>query len=255
MKTLRLAGILLSILFVAMPLIKNVRAGDPQQTAAAWVGTYRGTLPCSDCQGVETELTLNPNQTYKLISRKLGKKGPAFVMGGKISWNKAGTMVTLDGMKDLSQPYVYSLNGLSLTQMDVNGSPYPGETAAKYVLQKGEPSVQEKYWKLISLYGITVEKEKTWRKDPHIMLLADENRLNGSSHCNIISGNYALSEGGGIKFSEIVLTKTACEVMDLEVNLTKVLEIVDGYTISGDTLKLHKAKMVPSAIFVAVYGK
>jgi heat shock protein HslJ len=137
----------------------------------------------------------------------------------------------------------------------MNGNPHAGELAAKYVMQKGEPAVEEKYWKLTSLYGIGVEKEKTWRKEPHIMLVADENRLNGSGHCNIISGNYVLTEGGGLKFSQMVLTKTECENMDIETNLAKVLEMIDGFTISGDTLKLHKAKMVPSAVFVAVYPK
>ncbi len=254
MKSTKIITALLCGLFATIPFNESVRAGAPLQTAST-TGTYRGKLPCSDCEGIDLELTLNPNETYKLISRKLGKKSPAFVMSGKISWNKAGTIVTLAGMKDLSQPFMYQLSGTTLTQMDVSGNPYPGETAAKYALQKGEPSVQEKYWKLTSLYGIAVEKEKTWRKEPHIMLVADENRLNGSSHCNIISGNYTLSEAGGVKFSQIVLTKTACEVMDLEVNLAKVLEMIDGYTISGDTLKLNKAKMVPSAIFVAVYGK
>jgi uncharacterized lipoprotein NlpE involved in copper resistance len=235
--------------------VSMTHAAPPLQTASGWVGTYRGTLPCADCEGIYTELSLNPNQTYKLITRYIGKKGPAYVFSGKISWNKAGTIVTLAGMKEMSRPSIYHFANNALTQTDMNGNPHAGELAAKYVMQKGEPAVEEKYWKLTSLYGIGVEKEKTWRKEPHIMLVADENRLNGSGHCNIISGNYVLTEGGGLKFSQMVLTKTECENMDIETNLAKVLEMIDGFTISGDTLKLHKAKMVPSAVFVAVYPK
>ena len=46
-----------------------------------------------------------------------------------------------------------------------------------------------------------------------------------------------------------------CPVMDNEGHFMKILEMVDGYTLKGDTLEIHKAKMVPVAKFIAVYKK
>ena len=41
----------------------------------------------------------------------------------------------------------------------------------------------------------------------------------------------------------------ACDNMADEATLAKVLEMVDNYTISGNTLSLNKARMAPLARF------
>lgn len=53
---------------------------DPDTTGgalapAAWAGTYAGTLPCADCEGIQTELTLAGDGSYTLRRRYLGKAG------------------------------------------------------------------------------------------------------------------------------------------------------------------------------------
>jgi heat shock protein HslJ len=87
------------------------------------------------------------------------------------------------------------------------------------------------------------------------MLKAEGSRVSASGGCNSISGDYILEKDNMLRFSKLVPTKMECPVMDNEQTLMRILEMVDGYTISGDTLKLHKAKMVPVAMFKAVYKK
>ena len=36
-----------------------VTTGDNSKTSVDWVGKYEGTLPCADCEGIKTTLTLN----------------------------------------------------------------------------------------------------------------------------------------------------------------------------------------------------
>ena len=240
--------------FISATHLEFSAAGGDPQSPPPWQGTYRSVLPCADCEGLYTEISLNPNNTYKMITRYLGKKNPAYVMSGKINWSKSGDMVTLQGLKDIDRPYQYKYDGSGLTQLDMSGNRIEGQHADKYVLRKGAPAVEEKHWKLFSLYGIAVEKNKKLPKEPHIIMVADEQKITGSGGCNILSGNYALTDST-IGFTGLVTTRMACEDMDLETQLLKVLEMIDHYDISGDTLKLKKADMVPSAIFVAVYPK
>jgi len=229
---------------------------DNSQNSPPWQGTYRGVLPCADCQGMETELTLNKNKTFDHITRHAGKGNEATrAISGTFSWNKAGTIITLGGIKKETQPTQYQAGENTLTQLDAAGIPHTGELANKYILQKGKPAVEEKFWKLITLYGSSISPETGDRKEHHLMLKAEGNRISGSSGCNTFSGDYILNGENGIVISKLIATKMSCPTMDSEALFMRALEFVDGYTISGDTLQIHKAKATPVAKFVAVYKK
>ncbi|NTV93763.1 MAG: copper resistance protein NlpE [Chlorobiaceae bacterium] len=77
-----------------------VATGDNSETSLDWNGTYKGILPCADCQGVETALTLHKEKTYLLESRYLGKGKQIFVDQGTFSWNAQGNTIQLSGGKD-----------------------------------------------------------------------------------------------------------------------------------------------------------
>lgn len=41
-----------------------------------WEGEYKGIFPCEDCDGIETSLTLNFDNSFVQISHYIGKGGP-----------------------------------------------------------------------------------------------------------------------------------------------------------------------------------
>jgi uncharacterized lipoprotein NlpE involved in copper resistance len=43
--------------------------------APAWAGTYAGTLPCADCEGIQIRLTLQPDLHYTLSQTYLRAGG------------------------------------------------------------------------------------------------------------------------------------------------------------------------------------
>ena len=226
------------------------------QTTSDWSGTYRGVLPCASCEGIQTELTLNKNKTYDLITRQIGKGDMGVrAISGSFSLNKAGSIITLGGIKKDVQPTQYQLGENKVTQLDMAGMPITGELADKYVLTKGRPSIEEKYWKLVTLYGSTISPETGDRKEHHIMLKAEGSRITGSSGCNSFSGDFILNGENGIAITKLIATKTACPTMDSEALFIRALEFADGYIISGDTLQIQKAKATPVAKFIAVYKK
>ncbi len=242
------------LFFLIVPMVVQSQQGD--MTISDWQGTYLGVLPCAGCEGIQTELTLNTNKTFDLITRQIGKGDMGIkVISGKFSWNKTGTIITLGGIKKDERPTQYQVEENKVIQLDLSGNAVAGESADKYVLVKGKPSVEEKYWKLATLYGSTVSAEKGDLKEHHIMLKAEGGRLTGSSGCNSFSGNYVLTGENGIAMTKIIATKAACPTMDSESLFLRALEFVDGYTINGDTLQIHKANATPVAKFIAVYKK
>ena len=98
-----------------------------------WAGTYKGTLPCADCEGIETEIQLNQDSTYALSRRYLGKNDTPFSENGKWSWVD-GSRIRLEGYKN--SPQMYFVAEGKLIRLDEEGNSITGDLAAKYELQK-----------------------------------------------------------------------------------------------------------------------
>ena len=62
-----------------------------------------------------------------------------------------------------------------------------------------------------------------------------------------------LKEQDGISFSNIISTEMTCKALPTEEKLIKALQGASSYLLKGDTLFLHKSRMMPLAKFEAVY--
>lgn len=98
-------------------------------------GTYAGVLPCADCSGIETNLTLSADGTYSITETYQGK-GKPFVTKGTYSLDKSGTKVTLIDKDDKGEHRSFKLGKNSLTSLAMDGSVITGDMAAMYVLAK-----------------------------------------------------------------------------------------------------------------------
>src|SRR5690606_42104014 len=65
------------------------------QNALDWGGTYKGTLPCADCIGIETTITLHEDLTYSLSRIYLQKENGAFEETCTFSWDQSGSTIKL----------------------------------------------------------------------------------------------------------------------------------------------------------------
>ena len=105
------------------------------QNSLDWQGTYKGVTPCADCEGIETELTLNEDLTFTLKTKYLGKgDGKVFQETGNFAWDKTGGIIALEGLK--GRPTQYKVGENRLIQLDREGKVISGDLAEKYVLTK-----------------------------------------------------------------------------------------------------------------------
>ena len=249
---------------------KNINADSSTATAKQhtssnsldWDGIYKGTLPCADCEGIETVITLNKDLTYSLKAKYLGKADNEYEEKGTFSWNTDGNSIKLIGVKDKPNQYLVGEN--KIVQLDMNGNKVTGPLAEKHVLVKqimnaGDTAspvnaeLVETYWKLTELMGKPVKKTPQGKREVHIIMKKQDNRIQGFGGCNSITGVYELKKGAFISFKNVASTLMACADMETEAALKKVLERADNYTIRRDTLSLNKARMAPLARFEAVY--
>jgi len=109
--------------------------GHSSKNALDWDGTYKGIVPCADCEGIETTLVLGKELTYTLKTKYLGKSdAKVFEEKGKFSWDKSGQVITLDGIKDAPNKYFVGEN--KIIQLDMDGKEITGEQADLYILKK-----------------------------------------------------------------------------------------------------------------------
>lgn len=106
------------------------------QNSLDWPGTYKGTLPCADCEGIEKIIQINEDNTYSLKSTYLGKgKKGEFDETGTFTWNKEGnTITTIPKDKSISQSYF--VGEKKLIQLNNENKIITGPLADFYILKQ-----------------------------------------------------------------------------------------------------------------------
>ncbi|MBK7870374.1 MAG: copper resistance protein NlpE N-terminal domain-containing protein [Saprospiraceae bacterium] len=94
---------------------------------------YTGTLPCSDCDGITTVLTLNADEkrTFTLEEEYKGKKNNKVESKG--TWTVAGDMVILNLEAGISK---YQITEDGLISLNADGTKRDSKSAERYLLKK-----------------------------------------------------------------------------------------------------------------------
>lgn len=230
----------------------KIAIGDNSANSLDWPGVYNGTLPCADCEGLITSVTLNKDLTYKRITVYKGKDGKRFEENGNFSWIKSGSTIMLE--RNTNLPGYYLVGENQLIQLDMEGNRITGDLAENYMLTKNaqqerDVSIFDTKWKLVELNGKPVENNPDKDKVCFIRIQQKDNRISGFAGCNSFFGTYELNQGNRIIFSKLGSTMMACPNMAAETELLKVLETVNNYTISGNSLYLNRALLAPLVKF------
>jgi len=102
------------------------------QNSLDWAGTYDGIVPCADCSGIKTTITLKDDDSFTYQAEYL-EKNTSVQDSGKFMWHDNGSIVHLMG-KDLNTKYQVGEN--ILIQLDTEGKVIEGAIAEKYYLNK-----------------------------------------------------------------------------------------------------------------------
>lgn len=247
-----------------------------------YMGVYEGILPCADCEGIETILQLENDESYILNTIYLVKtkhinktKKSNNEVRGVYTWNDAGNTIVLSGIENAPNQFFVGEN--YLIQLDMDGNKIEGDLAEKYVLQKKSDSgeipppppppapdsikgnfIPQKTlftfnkWKLVELNGEPVQNTSDSKKEMFIQL-NKENRYAAFIGCNNMMGGFELKEDVmRIKFTKGASTMMACPDMTTEQEFAEMLEKVDNYSLNGNSLSFNRARMAPLARFEAM---
>ena len=226
--------------------------GHNSRISVDWNGIYKGTIPCADCEGIQTELTLMEDGSFERRTTYLGKDGETHSDSGNFTWNDAGSTVTLTLGDGETQQYQVGEN--MLFHLDREGNRITGDLAENYILMKNKTDhrLENKKWVLTELMGqeITFEDEN---RQAFLMFDSASGRVAGHDSCNRVMGSYEILEGNRLSFGRgLASTMMACPDMEIADGFNKVMNRVDNYTVADGVLSLNKARMAPLARFKLV---
>ncbi|MGY6520661.1 MAG: copper resistance protein NlpE N-terminal domain-containing protein [Mongoliitalea sp.] len=222
--------------------------GDNSRTSLDWNGTYKGILPCADCEGIETKITIKSDGAFERSLNYLGKEDGIFFDRGTFEWDELGRSILLVSENGDSQAYQVGEN--VLFHLDQEGNKITGDLASMYRLEKSfaDFALENKRWVLIELRGNPVQQSND-QKEAFLFFENETNRFYGNTGCNSINGGYEIEEGNRMTFGNVASTMMACPNMENDRIIGEILKEVDNYSIGDNQLSLNKAKMAPLARF------
>ena len=223
----------------------SVDTAHNSRNSLDWPGTYVGTVPCADCEGIRTTVTLRADGSFERELLYLGKSASPMRESGQFSWNDAGSAVTLDAGDGTVQMYQVGEN--QLFHLDQAGARITGELADRYVLGRisNDARVEDRKWLLVEIMGKAYEPSDEGR-EAFLFLDSGEQRASGNNSCNNFFGGYVIETGQRIRFAgNLGATMMACPDMTTEQSFMEALAMVDNYSIDGDRLSLNRARMAP----------
>ena len=130
-----------------------------------------------------------------------------------------------------------------------NSCKTPDKGISQNDVTKTVPGITDRRWKLTEINGVKVSYTDPSQTEAFIIFDSKSLRISGNGGCNTLNGGFELKEGNRITISKLAVTMMYCPAMNIETQLTKVLEEADNYSISGNILSINKARMAPLARF------
>lgn len=101
-------------------------------------GVFYGYLPCNDCNGIKTTLSLKQNNNYLLVTQPARESSREFYEKGKYSWNDENQTVVLTPNKEAAVHQYHIESEGTLIQLNSDGARMPSELADRYTLRRSD---------------------------------------------------------------------------------------------------------------------
>jgi len=218
---LLILGLAIAVSAAAQP---NDAATPPAQPADMqnsrlsldWAGTYEGVLPCADCPGTKTRLTLNYDGSYRLITQAQGSQNAEKSVSGVFTWQPSGNAITLDEHGGRQQ-FSVGEGRLILLRPEGGASQSP---AANLVLTLAAPDSEDleqqlgRYrWTLVSTTDANNRRIAGLPpgQDHPVVLNFAGLRLSVQGPCNLLVGGYEVTSANQLTVNVGASTNMACD--------------------------------------------
>ncbi|WP_010663634.1 META domain-containing protein [Marinilabilia salmonicolor] len=217
-------------------------------------GVYAGLLPCADCPGIETTLTINPDNSFEISQVYIDRDSVPFISSGQIT---KGDKDNIWVFKNRYNETFYQFEDSVMIMLNKDKERIKGLLEEHYILKKKEDDLKNdlmvtltgKKWILTKIEGLDTLPEIEAR-EPHLIFDAEEQRIHGFAGCNSFFGQFQFNADDKVSFKNIASTKMYCaHTMDLETAFLKALNDCKELSITGNKMELQNVEGQTIAVF------
>ena len=223
---MKFSVILLAVATVVAAAARQSGGGTPplpadmhnSRNSLDWAGTYEGDLPCADCLGTKTGLTLNHDGSYRLVTHAQGSQNAEKSVSGVFTWQPSGNAITLDEHGSRQQ-FSVGEGRLKPLRPEDGASQSP---TANLVLTLAAPAPHSgdleqqlgRYrWTLVSASDANNRRIPSLPpgQDRSVVLSFAGSRLSVQGPCNRFVGGYQVTAANQLSVNVTASTRMACD--------------------------------------------
>jgi len=196
-----------------------------------WSGTYEGVLPCEDCAGVHTRLTLDQDSTFEIVTRRLLRDAVPSAGRGQFEWQADGKTIVLDAAGE-ERRFAVGEGRLVLRQAEEAGHD-PGAVLLQLFAdergagQSPAEQLQDHRWTLVDATDAANNRIDALFPDPERAFRFNfaESRLHAQGGCNGVRGGFRIGADGKLEVTGMMSTRMACPepLMQADATLARLL--------------------------------
>ncbi len=111
---------------------------NPVDKSLEFRGVFYGFLPCNDCNGIKTTLSLKQKNNYLLVTQPARESSREYYEKGKYSWNDENHTVVLTPRKGSTTRQYHIEDEGTLVQLGSGGARMTGDEADRYILRRSD---------------------------------------------------------------------------------------------------------------------
>lgn len=228
------------------PMDQMEATADNSQNSLDWAGTYEGVVPCADCEGIKTVVTINADNTYLAKETYLRNEPTSFEFKGTFKWDGQGEKLLLSD----SERHPYFVGENTLTLLDADGNRPTGELESAYVLKKVTDQLVGEKWHLVAFRGDEIQLKEAKGGHPFVEF-NDDFTIHGNTGCNDLQGAYEVGDALKLKFSKLINTLKSCPEMETENEFIKTMNATRSYAFEKRALVMYDENHQKLATFKA----
>jgi heat shock protein HslJ len=187
--------------------------------ALDWVGMYEGLLACADCPGIHTQLTLEPDGGFEIVTRRLVRDAEPSSARGRFEWEAGDTTIAL-GAEGGGQRFAVGEGRLLLLE---TGQTQPAWDRADATLPQSSPAwrstrqdlgdmLEDHRWMLVDGTDAGNRRIDALFPDAErsLALYFAGPRLHVQGGCNGFRGAFAIDADGRLDVTGTISTLMAC---------------------------------------------
>jgi len=203
----------------AKPAVASPVDSHTSRNSLDWAGVYEGVLPCADCPGIQTRLTIGSDGTFERQTRYLDRETLPRTERGQFTWHASGNAISLDANGGGQQ---YAVGEGRLIQLNRDGT-RPDPQAPNRVLTRvyGQPAAGGSLSQILENHRWTLVSatDAGNRRNDALFPVADHPfvfnfsgaGLNAKGSCNSLRGSYQIDAAGQLNVGRMAATMMACE--------------------------------------------